>query len=87
MTCDFQTVTDTLLKNMASSTTIFYVNLLNTLFGAYLKDAQIYEFERYASAKLHNGTNRVAPSTSPMVLTVRRCSADSLAANVAERTS
>ena len=72
MTCDFQTVTDTLLKNMASSTTIFYVNLLNTLFGAYLKDAQIYEFERYASAKLHNGTNRVAPEMSEFYLNADR---------------
>ena len=72
MTCDFQTVTDTLLKNMASSTTIFYVNLLNTLFGAYLKDAQIYEFERSVSAKLHNGTIRVAPEMSEFYLNADR---------------
>lgn len=72
MTCDFQTVTDTLLKNMASSTTIFCVNLLNTLFGAYLKDAQIYEFVRYTSAKLHNGINRVAPEMSEFYLNADR---------------
>lgn len=72
MQCDFQNVTDTLLRNLASSTTVYYINLLNTLFAAYLADAHIYQFERFTSAKLHSGTIRVSPEMSEFYLNADR---------------
>ncbi|MCR4760549.1 MAG: ATP-binding protein [Oscillospiraceae bacterium] len=72
MQCDFQNVTDTLLRNLASSTTVYYINLLNTLFAAYLADAHIYQFERFTSAKLHSGTIRVSPEMSEFYLNANR---------------
>lgn len=72
MQCDFQNVTDTLMRNLASSTTVYYINLLNTLFAAYLADAHIYQFERFTSAKLHSGTIRVSPEMSEFYLNADR---------------
>ena len=72
MQCDFQNVTDTLLRNLASSTTVYYINLLNALFAAYLADAHIYQFERFTSAKLHSGTIRVSPEMSEFYLNADR---------------
>ena len=72
MQCDFQNVTDTLMRNLASSTTVYYINLLNTLFAAYLADAHSYQFERFTSAKLHSGTIRVSPEMSEFYLNADR---------------
>ncbi len=72
MQCDFQNVTDTLMRNLASSTTVYYINLLNTLFAAWLADAHIYQFERFTSAKLHSGTIRVSPEMSEFYLNADR---------------
>lgn len=72
MQCDFQNVTDTLMRNRASSTTVYYINLLNTLFAAWLADAHIYQFERFTSAKLHSGTIRVSPEMSEFYLNADR---------------
>lgn len=72
MQCDFQNVTDTLLRNMASSTAIYYNNLLNILFGSYLADTHLYEFDRPTAAKLHKGTIRVAPEMSEFYLNADR---------------
>ncbi|MBR3043764.1 MAG: tetratricopeptide repeat protein [Oscillospiraceae bacterium] len=72
MQCDFQNVTDTLLRNLASSTTVYYINLLNTLFAAYLADAHIYQFERFTSAKLRSGMIRVSPEMSEFYLNADR---------------
>ncbi len=72
MQCDFQNVTDTLLRNMASSTAIYYNNLLNILFGSYLADVHLYEFDRPTAAKLHKGTIRVTPEMSEFYLNADR---------------
>ena len=72
MQCDFQNVTDTLMRNLASSTTVYYINLLNTLFAAWLADAHIYQFERFTSAKLHSGTIRVSLEMSEFYLNADR---------------
>ncbi len=72
MQCDFQNVTDTLMRNLASSTTVYYINLLNTLFAAWLADAHIYQFERFTSAKLHSGMIRVSPEMSEFYLNADR---------------
>lgn len=72
MQCDFQNVTDTLLRNMASSTAIYYNNLLNILFGSYLADTHLYEFDRPTAAKLHKGTIRIAPEMSEFYLNADR---------------
>ena len=68
MRCDFQNVTDTLMRNMASSTTIYYNNLLNTLFGSYLADASLYAFDNPTATKLHKGVIRVASEMSEFYL-------------------
>lgn len=72
MRCDFQNVTDILLRNMGSSTAIYYNNLLNILFGSYLADTNLYEFDRPTAAKLHKGTIRVAPEMSEFYLNADR---------------
>ena len=69
MQCDFQNVTETLMRNMASSTTIYYNNLINTLFGTYLAQAGIFQFDRSTTAKLHSGAIRVSPDMSEYYLT------------------
>ena len=68
MICDFKNVTDTLMRNMGTGTTIYYINLLNTLFGAYLLYAKIYSFDNPTAAKLHKGTIRVSPEMSGFYL-------------------
>ena len=72
MRCDFQNVTDTLMRNMASSTTIYYNNLLNTLFGSYLADASLYAFDNPTATKLHKGVIRVASEMSEFYLDADR---------------
>lgn len=72
MRCDFQNVTDILLRNMGSSTAIYYNNLLNILFGSYLAETNLYEFDRPTAAKLHKGTIRVAPEMSEFYLNADR---------------
>ncbi len=72
MRCDFQNVTDVLLRNMGSSTAIYYNNLLNILFGSYLAETHLYEFDRPTAAKLHKGTIRVAPEMSEFYLNADR---------------
>lgn len=72
MRCDFQNVTDILLRNMGSSTAIYYNNLLNILFGSYLAETHLYEFDRPTAAKLHKGTIRVAPEMSEFYLNADR---------------
>ncbi len=72
MQCDFQNVTDILLRNMGSSTAIYYNNLLNILFGSYLAETNLYEFDRPTAAKLHKGTIRVAPEMSEFYLNADR---------------
>lgn len=72
MQCDFRNVTDFLMRNMGSSATIYYNNLLNLLFGSYLAKAHLYEFDRAVSAKLHKGTIRVAPEMSEFYLNADR---------------
>ncbi len=72
MQCDFQNVTDTLMRTLASPTTGYYINLLNTLCAAYLADAHIYQCERFTSAKLHSGTIRVSPEMSEFYLNADR---------------
>lgn len=72
MRCDFQSATDILLRNMGSSTAIYYNNLLNILFGSYLAETHLYEFDRPTAAKLHKGTIRVASEMSEFYLNADR---------------
>ncbi|WP_028509507.1 ATP-binding protein [Ruminococcus sp. NK3A76] len=61
MYCDFSNVTDILYRNRKSSKYITYNNIVNTLFGTYLKDNNIYEFPDYTLTKLHKGSIGVSP--------------------------
>ena len=72
MQCDFQNVTDLLMQNMGSSVTVYYTNLLNTLFATYLSDAHIYGIDRFTAAKLHKGTIRITPDMSEYYLEADR---------------
>ncbi len=72
MQCDFQNVTDTLMRNMGSSATIYYNNLLNILFGSYLAETNLYEFERPIASKLHSGKMRIASEMSDFYLNADR---------------
>lgn len=72
MQCVFRNVTNILMRNMGSSATIYYNNLLNLLFGSYLADTHLYEFDRPTAAKLHKGTIRIAPEMSEFYLNADR---------------
>ncbi|MCM1530182.1 MAG: hypothetical protein NC093_09340 [Alistipes sp.] len=72
MKCDFQNVTDMLFRNMASSTAIYYKNLLNLLFGSYLAETHLYEFDRPTVTRLHNGEIRISPKMSEFYLDADR---------------
>lgn len=72
MQCNFINVTDILMQNMASSTTIYYNNLLNILFGSYLAETNLYEFDRPTATKLHKGIIRVTPEMSEFHLNADR---------------
>lgn len=72
MQCDFQNVTDILINNMGSSVTMYYNNLLNILFGSYLAETSVYEFDRPIATKLHKGIIRVAPEMSEFYLNADR---------------
>ena len=72
MHCDFQNVTDILINNMGSSVTMYYNNLLNILFGSYLAETSLYEFDRPTATKLHKGIIRVAPEMSEFYLNADR---------------
>lgn len=72
MQCDFINVTDTLMRNMGSSAAIYYNNLLNLLFGSYLAEMHLYEFDRPTAAKLHKGIIRVTPEMSEFYLNADR---------------
>lgn len=72
MQCDFISLTDMLMKNMSTTTTTYYLNLLNTLFGSYLKDSSIYQFDKYTATKLHKGVIRVSPEMSEYYLNTDR---------------
>ncbi|MGN0630468.1 MAG: hypothetical protein ACI4JN_03985 [Ruminococcus sp.] len=72
MQCDFRNVTDTLMRNMGSSATIYYNNLLNILFGSYLAETHLYEFERPIASKLHSGKMRIASEMSDFYLSADR---------------
>ena len=61
MYCDFSNVTDILYRNRKSSKYITYNNIVNTLFGTYLKENNIYEFPDYTLTKLHKGSIGVSP--------------------------
>ncbi|HAE52257.1 MAG TPA: hypothetical protein DCG30_03270 [Ruminococcus sp.] len=69
MQCDFHNVTEILMRNMASSNTIYYNNLLNTLFGSYLAEMKLFQFDRSATAKLHSGAIRISTDMSEYYLT------------------
>ena len=72
MLCDFQNVTDTLMRNMSASATMHYNNVLNTLFGAFLSKSKKYLFERFDTSKLHSGAIRVSPKMSDFYLNADR---------------
>ncbi len=72
MQCDFINLTDILMKNMNMTTTTYYLNLLNTLFGSYLKESSIYQFDKYTATKLHKGVIRVSPEMSEYYLNTDR---------------
>lgn len=56
------------MKNMRSSSVIYYNNLLNILFGSYLADTHMYEFDRPTASKLHSGKIRIDPDMSEFYL-------------------
>ena len=64
MICDFKNVTDVLMRNISSGASIYYANVLNILFGAYLLESKIYSFDNSTACKLHKGTQRVNPKMS-----------------------